>query len=64
LVKVPPLEQILCRGRFRHPGRYGCTPVFSSLHQNPRGDATPNSIISSANLDPSISTILLPIFET
>ena len=34
LVKVPPLEQILCRGRFRHPGRYGCAPVFSSLHQN------------------------------
>ena len=36
LVKVPPLEQILCRGRFRHPGRYGCAPVFSSLHQNLR----------------------------
>jgi hypothetical protein len=34
LVKVPPLEQILCRGRFHHPGRYGCAPVFSSLHQN------------------------------
>jgi hypothetical protein len=34
LVKVPPLEQILCRGRFRHLGRYGCAPVFSSLHQN------------------------------
>src|SRR5271166_3981948 len=35
--KCPPLEQILCRGRFRHPGRYGCAPVFSSLHQNQRG---------------------------
>jgi hypothetical protein len=34
LVRVPPLEQILCRGRFHHPGRYGCAPVFSSLHQN------------------------------
>jgi hypothetical protein len=34
LVKVPPLEQILCRGLFRHPGRYGCAPVFSSLRQN------------------------------
>jgi hypothetical protein len=39
LVKVPPLEQILCRGRFRHPGRYGYAPVFSSLHQNRRQDA-------------------------
>src|ERR1700740_1804528 len=28
LVKVPPLEQILCRGRFRHPGRYGCAGLF------------------------------------
>jgi hypothetical protein len=34
LVKVPPLEQILCRGRFRNPGRYGCARIFSSLHQN------------------------------
>ena len=31
LVKMPPLEEILCRGRFRHPGRYGSTLVFSSV---------------------------------
>src|SRR5580700_7398398 len=31
LVKMPPLEEILCRGRFRHPGRYGSAPVFSSV---------------------------------
>jgi hypothetical protein len=35
LVKMPPFEEILCRGRFRHPGRYGSASVFSSLHQNP-----------------------------
>src|ERR1700735_5271729 len=28
---MPPLEEILCRGRFRHPGRYGSAPVFSSV---------------------------------
>jgi hypothetical protein len=32
---VPPLEQILCRGRFCHAGRYRREPSFSSLHQNP-----------------------------
>jgi Transposase IS116/IS110/IS902 family len=31
LVKMPPLEEILCRGRFRHPGRYGSAPGFSSV---------------------------------
>src|SRR4029077_14030187 len=31
LVKMPPLEEILCRGRFRHPGCYGSAPVFSSV---------------------------------
>jgi hypothetical protein len=31
LVKMPPFEEILCRGRFRHPGRYGSAPVFSSV---------------------------------
>jgi hypothetical protein len=35
LVEVPPLEQILCRGRFCHAGRYRREPSFSSLHQNP-----------------------------
>jgi hypothetical protein len=35
LVKMPPLEQILCRGRFRHPGTYRTIPSLStSLHQN------------------------------
>jgi hypothetical protein len=35
LVKVPSLEQILCRGRFRHPGSYReDTEPFNSLHQN------------------------------
>ena len=34
LVKMPPFEEILCRGRFRHPGRYGSASVFLSLHQN------------------------------
>jgi bifunctional non-homologous end joining protein LigD len=28
---MPPFEEILCRGRFRHPGRYGSAPVFSSV---------------------------------
>ena len=28
LVKVPSLEQILCRGRFRHPGRYAGYRAF------------------------------------
>ena len=36
LVKVPPLEEILCRGRFRHPGSYRQdTAPFNSLHQSP-----------------------------
>ena len=34
LVEVPPLEQILCGGRFCHAGRYRREPSFSSLHQN------------------------------
>ena len=34
LVEVPALEQILCRGRFFHAGRYRREPSFSSLHQN------------------------------
>jgi ATP-dependent DNA ligase len=29
LVKVPSLEQILCRGRFRHPGSYRRIPSLS-----------------------------------
>jgi hypothetical protein len=31
LVKMPPLEEILCRGRFSHPGGYGSAPDFSSV---------------------------------
>ena len=31
LVKMPPLEEILCRGRFRHPGSYRSIPSFSSV---------------------------------
>ena len=31
LVKVPSLEQILCRGRFRHPGSYRRIPGFSTF---------------------------------
>ena len=31
LVKVPPFEEILCRGRFRHPSRYRKTPSVSTL---------------------------------
>src|SRR6202048_4538446 len=31
LVKVPSLEQILCRGRFRHPGRYRKMPRLSTV---------------------------------
>jgi hypothetical protein len=30
LVKVPALEQILCRGRFRHPGSYRRIPSLST----------------------------------
>jgi hypothetical protein len=29
LVKVPSFEQILCRGRFRHPGSYRRMPSLS-----------------------------------
>src|SRR5260370_42071090 len=31
LVKVPSLEQILCRGRFRHPGSYRRIPSPSAV---------------------------------
>jgi hypothetical protein len=31
LVKVPPFEEILCRGRFRHPSRYRKTPSVSTV---------------------------------
>src|SRR5260370_5629308 len=31
LVKVPSLEQILCRGRFRHPGSYRRIPSLSTV---------------------------------
>ena len=31
LVKVPSLEQILCRGRFRHPGSYRRIPGLSTV---------------------------------
>ena len=31
LVKVPPFEEILCRGRFRHPSRYRQTPRVSTV---------------------------------
>jgi hypothetical protein len=31
LVKVPSLEQILCRGRFRHPGSYRGIPSLSTV---------------------------------
>jgi hypothetical protein len=31
LVKVPPFEDILCRGRFRHPSRYRKTPSVSTV---------------------------------
>src|ERR1700738_5480663 len=31
LVKVPSLEQILCRGRFRQPGSYGRIPTISTV---------------------------------
>jgi hypothetical protein len=40
--------------------------VIDSLHRVSVSvaTATPNSIMSSANFDPSIRTILLPIFDT
>ena len=31
LVKVPPFEEILCPGRFRHPSRYRKTPSVSTV---------------------------------
>src|ERR1700719_4941824 len=31
LVKVPSLERILCRGRFRHPGSYRRIPSLSTV---------------------------------
>jgi len=31
LVKVPPFEEILCRGRFRHPSRYRQAPRVSTV---------------------------------
>ena len=31
LVKMPSLEQILCRGRFRHPGTYRTIPSLSTV---------------------------------
>src|SRR6266436_5525159 len=31
LVKVAPFEEILCRGRFRHPSRYRKTPSVSTV---------------------------------
>ena len=34
LVKVPSLEQILCRGRFRLLWQLSDTEPFNSLHQN------------------------------
>ena len=35
LVKVPTLEQILCRGRFRHPGSYRRIPNLRMAGQLP-----------------------------
>ena len=51
LVKMPPFEEILCRGRFRHPGRYGSASVFSSLHQNPQRERG-NRKVHSRNFHP------------
>jgi hypothetical protein len=31
LVKMPSFEQILCRGRFRHPGSYRTIPSLSTV---------------------------------
>jgi hypothetical protein len=36
LVKVPSLEQILCRGRFRHPGSYRRIPSLQQFAPEPR----------------------------
>ena len=43
LVKVPPFEQILCRGRFRHPGSYRRIPSLSTV-------CTRTVQVTSANL--------------
>jgi hypothetical protein len=37
LVEMSTPEEILCRGRFRHPSRYRREPSLSSLHQNLAG---------------------------
>jgi hypothetical protein len=44
-VKVPSLEQILCRGRFRHPQLLQDTEPFNSLHQNPRDMLANSSLV-------------------
>jgi hypothetical protein len=41
LVKVPSLEQILCRGRFRHPGSYRRIPSLSTVCTRTAGPTTP-----------------------
>src|SRR4029077_17206418 len=58
LVEVPPLEQILCRGRFFHAGRYRREASFSSLHQNPRNVGS--SSLNTSKLTSGQTTILAP----
>jgi hypothetical protein len=40
LIKMPPLEEILCRGRFRHPGRYGMHRAFQAFAPEPSPRST------------------------
>jgi hypothetical protein len=43
LIKMPPLEEILCRGRFRHPGRSGSGPGFTSVRTRALATACPKT---------------------
>src|SRR6478752_9603610 len=51
LVKVPSLEKILCRGRFRHPGSYRRIPSLSTLCTRTPTTSVPRckSIVCSAS---------------
>jgi hypothetical protein len=41
---MPSLEQILCRGRFRHPGSYRTIPSLSTVCTRTLADSTPDFI--------------------
>src|SRR5271157_6325090 len=69
LVKVPPFEEILCRGRFRHPSRYRQTPRVSTVCTRTLRD-TPGSLpgdnvvlLGSDSIDVAPNTAQIEFFS-